>query len=211
MDNVDEQRRRVDWLELIQIVLLSIGALLIAWCGNQASQWGSIQSVATSDAIRQTVAAARQAALAGQDRLVDLISFEKWLDATATGNESLAIFHRERFRAEFKPVFEAWLASEPLNNSAAAETPFAMAEYAPMRAQRAFEMDAKSEGLMQQALEASDISGRYVRLTLFYATAMFFAGLTKVFKRRNFQYVMLTISGLFMLVGLSQMARLPVI
>jgi hypothetical protein len=209
MDVVGE-RRQVDWLEIIQIILLSIGALLVAWCGNQASQWGSIQSVATSDAIRQTVAAARQAALAGQERLVDLITFEKWLDATAAGDESLAAFHRERFRAEFKPAFEAWLALKPLDNPAAEETPFGMAQYDLARRQRASDMDAQSEGFMQQALEASDISGQYVRLTLFYATAMFFAGLTKVFKRREFQYVILAIAGLLILVGLLLMVKLPV-
>lgn len=210
MESADEQRP-VEWLEIIQIVVLSIGALLVAWCGHQASQWGSIQSIAISDAIRQTVGAARQAGLAGQERLVDLIAFEMWLDATAAGDELRATFHRERFREEFKPAFETWLASRPMENPTAADSPFDMAQYALARAQRAFDMDAQSEELMQQAIKASDISGQYVRLTIFYATAMFFAGLTKVFKRREIQYAILAIAGIFVLAGLSLMVTLPVV
>ena len=40
--------------------------------------------------------------------------FIQWVDAFATDEEELADFYERRFREEFRPAFEAWVATKPL-------------------------------------------------------------------------------------------------
>lgn len=69
----------------------------------------------------------------GQDTLVDVVVFANWLEAVSIENQPLADFYRSRFREEFKPAFEAWVALDPLNNPETPSSPFAMTEYTPAR------------------------------------------------------------------------------
>ena len=41
--------------------------------------------------------------------------FFQWVNATATGDAELADFYTDRFRPEFRPAFDAWLATDPLD------------------------------------------------------------------------------------------------
>ena len=45
-------------------------------------------------------------------------------DEEETGEEQVANSPRERFRAEFTPAFEAWVALDPLTTPGAPTTPF---------------------------------------------------------------------------------------
>lgn len=54
--------------------------------------------------------------LVGQDRLFDVSLFNEWLDATYNDETGLAGAYEKRFRPEFRPAFEAWLATDPFDN-----------------------------------------------------------------------------------------------
>jgi hypothetical protein len=43
-------------------------------------------------------------------------TFTQWVDAYARNETQLADFYRQRFRPEFKPAVEAWIATRPLQN-----------------------------------------------------------------------------------------------
>ena len=47
---------------------------------------------------------------------VDVATFIQWVDANAHDDEDLADFYEARFRDEFQPAFDAWLATDPLVN-----------------------------------------------------------------------------------------------
>jgi hypothetical protein len=195
--------------EIIQTLLQSVGALLVAWSGYQASQWSSVQSTANSASIRRTTEAAQEATLAGQDRLVDLVAYEKWLDAVAAQNALLADSHRDRFRAEFKPAFDAWLRDDPLNDPGAAESPFVLPEHILHRPEASEALDAEAEQLARQAAQASNNSSQYICYTLWFATAIFFAGISRAFKRLALQIATPVMSFVLILMGALQLLVAP--
>jgi hypothetical protein len=55
--------------------------------------------------------------------------FENYIDALIDGDEELAEFYRTRFRDEFEPAFDAWIALDPLENPDAPPSPLGMPEY----------------------------------------------------------------------------------
>ena len=55
--------------------------------------------------------------LAAQDRTQDLLNFNRWLEVTTDGNTELADLYQRRFRDEFRPAFERWLAEDPLSTT----------------------------------------------------------------------------------------------
>ena len=67
--------------------------------------------------------------LANAQQQVDVATFMQWVDAYARGETELVTFYRERFRPEFKPAFDAWIATKPLKTKGAPLTPFAMPQY----------------------------------------------------------------------------------
>ena len=70
----------------------------------------------------------------------------------ARQDQPRADFYAERFRGEFKPAFDAWLATKPLANPDAPPSPFEMAEYRVALRDRAAQKevaaaDASAEGV----------------------------------------------------------------
>ena len=72
------------------------------------------------------------------------------MEASSTENRTLADFYRARFRAEFAPVFAAWLASRPYENPAAAASPFELPEY------RAVQEDQRVDQIAEPVLGSAD-------------------------------------------------------
>ena len=60
---------------------------------------------------------------------LDVATFIAWTGAYAANNTTLSDFYFKRFRAEFKPAVDAWVATKPLKNRAAPLTPFTMPQY----------------------------------------------------------------------------------
>src|SRR4051812_50202367 len=116
-------------LELVSTLLLALAAVATAWAAYQARQWTGEQSTGYSQATTARLTENRSAALADRQVQIDVATFTQWLDARAQGDGELARFYRVRFRPEFQPAFGAWLATEPLRNAGAPETPFAMPQY----------------------------------------------------------------------------------
>lgn len=119
------------WLEIAAAIILSLASLLTAWSTYQAAQWSRTQSVKSNGAVTKMVESTQLSTLAGQDTLVDVVTFTNWLEAVSTDNQALADFYHQRFREEFQPAFTAWLALEPLKNPDAPPSPFAMPAYSP--------------------------------------------------------------------------------
>ena len=115
--------------EIVATVLLSVATLATAWSGYQASRWNGEQAKAAARANASRVESTRASGLANRNAQIDLALFTQWADAYAQEQTMLADFYRQRFRKEFVPAFEAWVATRPLRNPRAPLSPFAMPEY----------------------------------------------------------------------------------
>ncbi len=71
-----------------------------------------------------------------------MATFIAWADADQRGDTKLADFYVDRFRPEFQPAFDAWLATQPLTNPTLRPTPFAMDEYQVASKDEAEKLDA---------------------------------------------------------------------
>src|SRR3954468_3616362 len=121
--------RRERILELAAVVLLSLTTLATAWSGYQAARWSGEQSALYARASALRVQAGQQHTRAGQLRIDDLVLFDDWLEARASGHDRLAALHERLFRPAFRPAFRAWLAQHPLSRRTAVPGPLYMPQY----------------------------------------------------------------------------------
>ena len=117
------------WSEIFETAILTLATLATVWAGYQSGQWSGIQSSSNVESISLRIEAAELVNSAQQPQLVDVALFSNWVNAIAAKDQLRADFYAKRFRTEFKPAFDAWLATKPLANPDAPTSPFVMAEY----------------------------------------------------------------------------------
>jgi hypothetical protein len=165
-------------VEIAATVLLALAAVATAWSSYQAARWNGEQAKTSSASNRTRIEAARASALANAQTEVDVATFSQWIDAYARKESFLADFYFKRFRKEFKPAVNAWLATRPLRNPAAPLTPFAMPEYRLAATAEAERLDRKAEDLSAQVRRNIQRSTNYVLGVVLFAVALFFAGMS---------------------------------
>jgi hypothetical protein len=202
--------RSVKLLEIFAAIILSLGSLLTAWSSYQAAQWSRIQAIRGNGALTRMVESSRLSTLAGQDTLVDVVTFTNWLEAISTDNKVLADFYRQRFRAEFRPSFEAWLALKPLINRDAPSSPFAMDKYNPANRQAAAEKQEEAAELQKEARAAAENAELCVRNTLFLALALFFIGMSRMFSTNRVRQALVVLAAVLLLIGAVNSLAVPI-
>jgi hypothetical protein len=177
------ERERI--YELVAAVLLSLATLGIAWSGYQAARWSGLQSrrYAQSSAARSQ--ANRASTLASQDRIQDLLNFNRWLEVSTQGNQELATLYERRFRPEFVPAFKAWQAEDPLHNPAAVPSPLYVPEYRLANADKADQLERLGDRRFEEGRTSTDHTDAYVLTTVFFAAVLFFAGISTRFEWLN--------------------------
>jgi hypothetical protein len=175
-----------DRVEVVATVLLALAAVATAWSSYQASRWNGEQAKAASRTNAIRIDAARAQGLAEAQTEVDVATFTQWINAYARNETALADFYFKRFRAEFKPAVNAWVATRPRRNPNAPLTPFAMPQYRLAAAAEAERLDAEAE--VSSALVRRNIqrATNYVLAVVLFAVALFFAGMsTKLGQERT--------------------------
>ena len=159
-------------------MLLAVAAVATAWSGYQATRWNGEQAKAsgTTNAIR--IDAARAQGLSQAQTQVDVATFTQWVDAYAHGETQLAGFYFKRFRKEFRPAVEAWLATRPLRNPTAPLTPFAMPQYKLAAAAEAERLDAEAELSAATVRRNIQRASNYILGVVLFSVALFFAGMS---------------------------------
>jgi hypothetical protein len=202
--------RKHDAVEIIATVLLALAAVATAWSSYQASRWHGEQAKATSRTTANEIDAARAAGRANSETEVDVATFTEWVDAEASGNVALADFYRQRFRDEFKPAFDAWIATEPFTSSDAPPSPFAMPEYRLAAAENAERLDREtvaSRAEVQRNIQRAD---NYVLGVVLFAAALFFAGMSTKLHTTSARKAMLVIGIMLFLGATGWIATFPV-
>jgi hypothetical protein len=169
---------RERWLELGAVILLSLATLATAWSGYQAALWSGEQSQRYSQASALRVRADEDTVTGGQLHLGDLMLVNGWFNATETGNRRLAADYRRRFRPAFQPVFNAWLALDPLTNRRAPPGPTYMPQYHPAPFAAAAVADAKANRLFAEGSQAKTNDDDHILATVFFAAVLFLAAIS---------------------------------
>ena len=168
-------------LELVATILLSLATLGIAWSGYQAARWNGRQAREYAQANTARSMANRAATTGDQFRTQDLLNFNRWLEVSTQGNHQLADLYQRRFRPEFLPAFNAWQAQDPINNQNATASPLNMPQYHLANATKADALEKLGDQRFEQGKQATDHTDAYVLTTVFFATVLFFAGISTRF------------------------------
>lgn len=172
------QDTRLERFELAATVLLALATVATAWSGYQASRWNGEQAKAFSRASALRIESAKADSLANAQTQVDVATFTQWVDAYAREETELADFYFRRFRTEFKPAVDAWIATRPRRNPNAPLTPFAMPQYRLEARASAEQLEEEAEAWSARGRTNVQRATNYVLGVVLFAAALFFAGIS---------------------------------
>jgi hypothetical protein len=197
-------------IEVLATVLLAVAAVATAWSGYQATRWNGEQAKASSRTNAIRIDAARAQGLSQAQTQVDVATFTQWVDAYAHKETLLSDFYFRRFRREFRPAVEAWLATRPLKNPKAPLTPFAMPQYKLAATAEAERLDAQAE--VSAATVRRDIqrASNYILGVVLFSVALFFAGMSTKLKDTRLRKITLALGYLVFLGTLIWIATSPI-
>jgi hypothetical protein len=122
----------------------------------------------------------------------------------------LADFYFRRFRVEFKPAVNAWIATRPLHNPAAPLTPFAMPQYKLAARADADRLQAQADAFSEQGRTDVQRATNYVLGVVLFAVALFFAGMSTKLRARRLQIVLLGLGTALALGAIVWLATQPI-
>lgn len=202
-------RRLKKWAELYETIVLALATLATAWAGYQAGQWNNLQTVLNNQATNLRIEASQLAADAQQSQLVDVALFTEWVNATALNRPQLAGYYRARFRDEFTPAFEAWLATGPETNPDAPASPFDMPEYGIAALEKADALIEQSGLRAQNGESAGSFGDQYTISVVILAGALLLGGIANRFEWAELRATVVAIALLILLFCVVTIVRLP--
>ena len=181
------ERRKHRWeevVEVIEVLVLALAAIATAWSGFQASQWDDRQGLLYGQATTQRFAASAASTLGGQQLSADAAMFSSWLEARSAGNTDLETVFVRRFTPDYRQAFDEWVKTDPLNNPAAPPGPAYMPGYKNPNLEKAEQLNTEAAELFTEGTEAGETAGKYVRLTVLSALALFLIAAGQRFRQR---------------------------
>ena len=191
-------------------MLLSVAALATAWSSYQSARWRSEQAKAASGSISARVESTRAANVANRQMQIDVALFTQWVDAYARDETELSDFYRRRFREEFQPAFDAWVATRPRINRDAPLSPFAMPEYKLASSAEADKLEATAAAFSLRAGANIQRADNYALAVVLFAAALFFAGISTRLRSPTQRLLVLGLGSVLFIGTLVWVATFPV-
>ena len=188
-------RQRRDVFDVIAVFVLSITAVLTAWCGFESSKWGGDMSIAFSEASGARINSGVADGTARDARQYDLTIWTEWVLADRAQDAELTAYIEERFSPEFAVAFEAWE-----DGGRTERGPFVMEEYVPPGSEEAAALSERADTRFADALESNQRGDNYTLLTVLFALVLF---LTAMSQRDLVMWVRWVLLGLAVVVGVT--------
>ena len=196
-------------LEIAEALVLAIVAVATAWSGYQAARWTGYQAERYSVASRLRVDAETAESTANQERLYIAATVSEWLKAEAQGQHKIADVFERRILPEFRPAFEAWKRTDPVNNTNAPAGPQVMSGYRVSESEQAEKLSRQANQEFEAGNEARERSDAYVRVTVLLATVLLLVAVSQRFKAHYVRVGMLVFAALLLCFPMYLIVRLP--
>jgi len=203
--NPEPQPDKVRWERLVEILeaaVLAVVAVATAWSGYQAARWDGQQAELYGEASTMRVEADQLLTLGGQQKLLDVTTFNTWIQARAEGQKDLEALYERRFSPEFKVAFDAWIAADPFSNPDVPPGPGFMPEYVNPQIEQGEELNARATETFEEGTAARGFADDYIRTTVVLATVLFLLALSQRFRIKEVRIGVLVLSGALMVYGL---------
>jgi hypothetical protein len=191
-------------------VLLAVAAVATAWASYQSARWHGEQARAASASVAARVESTRAANVANRQGQIDVALFTQWVDAYARNEAELAAFYDKRFRPEFKPAFDAWVATKPRKNPSAPLSPFAMPQYKLAANATSDRLEVKAAAASQRAGSFIQRADDYSLAVVLFASSLFFAGISTRLRSSSTRMVILGLGCALFLGSVIWIATFPV-
>lgn len=205
----DSRRHWTEFAEILEVIVLAAVAIATAWSGYQAARWDGRQAFLYGTASRLRIEADEALTLGGQQKLLDVTTFNTWIEAQRSGDEELAALYVRRFSPAFKVAFDAWVATDPAHNPDAPPGPSFMPEYVNPGTEKGKELNEEASATFDEGTEARENADRYVRQTVLLATVLFLVALAQRFKYRAVRMTAGGIAVVVLIVAVSGILTLP--
>lgn len=221
-----ESDARSSRLDLLMTVIMALAAVATTWAGFQSTKWSGVQANSYAGAGAARTESSRKTTEAAGQRIVDVSTFLAWLNALNSelnadpstprpesyepDPNKVSGFLFTRFRSEFRPAVDAWLATRPLVNPGAPATPFAMPQYQLAAETEATRLAAQADDLATQARAANQRADNYVLTAVVFALALFFAAMSQRTTRSLPRRVLVTLTFVIFAVAIVSLATYPV-
>ena len=196
-------------LEIVEALVLAIVAIATAWSGYQAALWTGHQSELYGQASKLRVQAEGAATYANQERLYNASTVVEWLKAEAHNDKKLTSIFERRFLPEFRPAFEAWKKTDPLNNPNAPAGPQLMPEYRSSKTEEAAKLNDQATEAFEQGTKGRQHADEYVRATVTLATVLLLIAISQRFKTRSVRVGLLVIAAFLLCFPVYHVLTLP--
>jgi len=191
--------------DIVGVFVLSITAVLTAWCGFESSKWGGEMSIAFSEASGARIQAASAENEARAAQQFDLSVYAQWVLAEGEGDTELAQYIQDRFQPWFTVAFDAWQADGMIENA-----PFARDEYVPPGEVEAVELNERADAKFTEALESNQRGDNYSLLTVLFALVLFLTAMSQRDVRTWIGRVLLGLALVVMTVGIGILLTFPI-
>ena len=196
-------------IEIWEALLLALVAVGTAWSGYHAAKWDGQTALLYGASTKLRVEAALDATEGGQQRLLDVVTFNTWIQVHQRHDEELADVYVRRFSPDYRVAFDAWLKLEPFTNPGAPAGPIFMPEYRNRRLEHSAQLNQEANITFNQGTQARVISERYVFTTLLLAAILFLITLAQRFKFRRIRQSLLLLAGIVMVYTIATLATYP--
>ncbi|NPV61674.1 MAG: hypothetical protein HPY61_03425 [Methanotrichaceae archaeon] len=196
-------------VEIMEAVILALVAIATAWSGYQAAQWDGHQAELYAEANILNVEAASLTGAYGQELLYNTNTLAAWQNAQSQGDQELAQFYERRFLEEYKVAFDAWVQTDPFNNSQAPLGPIFMPEYRSSKMEEAANLTREASAKFKEGTEARSTADDYIRDTVFLATVLVLIAISQRFEIRSIRTGLIVLSFGLLLFGILTLFMLP--
>lgn len=203
-------------LDLLAAVLLSAAIILTAYGAYENTRWSGVEATLFAEASAKRTAAAAETTIGETELSYDAVTFGQF--AFEFRNEDLS---DEATRAEvrnlteilvrdeFKPFLLEWLALAPQNNSDAPRTPFDLPGFENDNLAAAAELELEATEKLNEARDANQIVDGYVLATVFFASVLFFTGISSGLANIYARGIVLALASVALVAGLIWIFTLP--
>ena len=196
-------------VEIIEATLLAIVAVATAWSGYQAARWDGRQAELYGESSTMRNEADQALTLGGQQRLLDITTFNTWIEARNEGLDDLAALYERRFSPEFEVAFDAWIALDPFSNPDAPPGPGFMPEYENHLLDEGASLNDAADRTFDEGTAARHQADEYIRTTVVLATVLFLLALSQRFLIRRVRIAVVVLAAALMVFGLATILTFP--
>ena len=196
-------------LEIVEAIVLAMVAITTAWSGYQAALWDGHQDELYGQSSKLRVQAEGLNTYANQERLYNASTVVEWLKAEARGEKKLADLFERRMLPEFRPAFQAWKNTDPLNNPDAPVGPQLMPQYHNAKTEEAAKLNNEATEVFERGTAARKRSDDYVKVTVLLATVLLLTAISQRFKTHSIRVGLAAIAILLLCFPLYRILTLP--